>query len=439
MTEVGEPPQGDQFGSTDAPAIVLPPTESIFCVETAEGRARTGKLLDIPTPRFVVLTGRGFALHLRQEVLEEVLPGKQMIQLPVGDFHIRQELQKHWPGDGRGVRCLWPHFSKHISYCSFRNPRLNPSVYGGEAACHVETVGGRRKVAPKDLLGIQQLFRADIVAAPAEEVPCDVVASRRLHRAANKSAEWLKELLEGKAAEEFATPWHVLAGVQGGRDLKMRQKACAAVAAFPVAGFWIGGLGYAEDLHLRFSILDTVTASLPQDLPRFLPLNEGSPVEMLQAVLLGVDVLEVNFPLDAAERGIALTFSWELPDNAVIDEVDEELRRLKEATYVPLLPYCKHLHLKGDEFTEDFAPISAKSPVGQYSRSYVHHLLGLRELLGTMLLVQHNLHVYNCFFEAIRAHLAKRTFNRFAAWFLRTQLQEAPPLQSTPTKKRKHN
>merc|ERR1719330_1983776 len=120
----------------------------------------------------------------------------------------------------------------------------------------------------------------DLLAAPAEDVPLDVAGARRVSRAVSRAGDWLKEILEAKATDEsLAFDWHVLATVQGCGDLKVRQKACAAAAAMPVAGFVVGGLGYDEDLASRSKVLQTVAASLPVELPRFLPLGKGSPLE----------------------------------------------------------------------------------------------------------------------------------------------------------------
>merc|ERR1712187_333060 len=157
-------------------------------------------------------------------------------------------------------------------------------------------------------------MRTDIVAAPGEEVSLDLSAARRLHGGVSRSIQWLKDILEAKAQDpDLNFDWHVIASIQGGGDVKLRQKACQNAAAMPVAGFWIGGLGYDESLSSRSKILEVVTSALPPALPRFLPLNVGTPIEVIQAVLLGIDVFELTYPTQLAMQGIGLTFSWEMP------------------------------------------------------------------------------------------------------------------------------
>lgn len=439
--------------SQKPPRPALPAAASIFEVGSSSGgsSARAGKLMgSIPTPAFTIHTSRGLPLILRPEVLAEQLPGQQLMQVPIGDLVLPQEVVSHHPDRAVGCRSIWPHMKGQLAYASFRNPRLNNGgVHGGDAVLSVETTGGRRKMGPRNLLDCQRVMRADIVAAPGEEVPCDVSSHRRVNRAVGRAAEWLRDVLEAKASEpELAFDWHVLASVQGGADEKAREKAAVDAAAMPVAGFWIGGLGYSESLSLRATVLKTVMGALPEALPRFLPLSSGSPLEVLQAVLLGVDVLEIPCPVIAAQDGTAFTFSWELSEaeaDALPEPEKEALAALlpQEAALFQAassIPVARQLQLRTEACREDFGPISPDSPVKQYSRAYLFHLFQVRELLGTMLLTEHNLHVYTGFFEAVRAHARRGTLRKYAAWFLREQTGPAPeaPIPNPTAKRRRH-
>jgi len=399
--------------------------------------------MGLQTPTFSVLTSRGMPLVLRPNIVEKHLTSPILYQLPYGDLVVRQDLAKlDGENASKGCCALWPHLFGNVKYCSFRNPLKNPSVHGGDAACSVETVGGRKKVLPKDVLDLQELMRADIVGAPGEEVTYDVIASRRMQRAVARAGDWLKQILDTKAKQP-SSDWHVLASIQGGRDTKLRQKACADAAALPIAGVWVGGLGYSETLFERALVLESVSSALPPALPRFLPLSSGSPIEVLQAVLLGMDVMEISYPVDAALDGTALIFQWKMPEVGGSDtKIPQGLLPIQEGdenlSIKPLPTAVLQMQLRAPEWREDFLPISDNSPVRQYSRSYIHHLLEVRELLGSMLLVEHNLFVYARFFEELRAHVTNGTLRCYASWFLETQTAEAPaPPPAGPAAKRR--
>jgi len=302
----------------------------------------------------------------------------------------------------------------------------------------VETAGGRRKVGAKEMLQTQKIMRVDLVAAPGEEVTLEVTAARRGQRAVARAAEWLKEILEAKASDpELGFEWHVLASIQGGADMKQRQKACEGAAAMPVAGYWIGGLGYSEKLSQRAQALEASISQLPSSRPRFLPLNCGTPIEILQAVMVGVDVFELTYPMEAANGGIALLFDWEMPAGLELSDADEVLKVLEAESDAKPPEAVRQIWMRSPECREDFGPISESSPVKQYSRAYLYHLHEVHELLGTMLLAEHNLNLYLKFFEALRSHIVEGTLQKFAAWFLQTQTCDAPEAKGqAPPKKR---
>lgn len=437
--------------------------------ERTSGSARCGQLLEVPTPSFTLLTSRGLPLHMRPEMVSASLDeGKLLAELPIGDLILRRDLVADSPKAAEGCSGLWPYLGGHIKYLSFRNALQNPSVHGGDAVVSVETFGGRRKVPVKVLLDLQNVMKCDIVALPGEEVGLEDGAHRRLHRAVTRSDEWLEEVLKARAVDPDGAKWHVLASIQGGKDLKLRQKACEKAASKEgVGGFWLGGFGYGESLPLRAGVLQMTLSALPQGKPRFLPLCVGTPVELLQAILLGVDVVESPYPAQTAADGVALTFSWEaleedFPSEAEAEEILKGLLTQRavaeggsketetcankvdgDVAPSPLKAGVRHLRLRTEEYREDFRPISETTPVAQYSRAYLFHLLVVRELLGTMLLMQHNLHAYARLLESIRGHIQKGTVRRFAAWFLQTQTCEdvsAPPptpLGGRPSKKQR--
>mmetsp|Transcript_59743 Transcript_59743/g.131166 ORF Transcript_59743/g.131166 Transcript_59743/m.131166 type:complete len:439 (-) Transcript_59743:38-1354(-) len=437
------------MAATEQKTVVVSDIESPIFSLISPGNApvrgaepRVGRLMGMETPAFTVLTGRGFPLTLRPEVNNAVLPGTQLMQLPVGDLVARTDSVSQCPAKDDGCKGFWPHLKGHVSYCSFRDPRKDVSVYGGDSVCSVETTGGRQKVGPQQLLDLQKVMKMDLVAAPAEEVPIGNVGQRRIGRSVGRAADWLKEILEAKNTdpELKSFEWNVLAGIQGSGDIAYREKACLAAASTNAAGFWIGGLGYGEDLSIRGRVLEAVGNALPTKRPRFLPLKKGSPVEVLQAVLLGVDVVEVTFPTQMATSGYALTFEWEMPKEELEKdkEVAEEGLKGLEPETASDTKGVRHLNVRDAECRENFGPITASSPVKQYSRAYVHHLQLLHELFASMLLTQHNLHVYREFFAAIRSHIQAGTFRQYAAWFMRTQtVEDEAPNQEPKGKRRK--
>eukprot|EP00435_Cladocopium_sp_Y103_P039767 s2291_g10.t1 len=98
---------------------------------------------------------------------------------------------------------------------------------------------------------------------------------------------------------------------------------------------------------------------LPSSRPRFLPLNCGNPIEVLQAVMLGVDIFELTYPMEAATGGIALLFDWEMPKDAGSELLDADTEALKaleaEPGPGPAPEAVRQISMRSPECREDAA------------------------------------------------------------------------------------
>jgi queuine tRNA-ribosyltransferase len=137
-----------------------------------------------------------------------------------------------------------------------------------------------------------------------------------------------------------------------------------------------------------FGVLDYAPGQLPADKPRYL-MGVGKPDDLVGAVERGVDMFDCVLPTRSGRNGQA--FTWDGPIN-----------------------------IRNAKFAEDQGPIDASCdcPVCTgWSRAYLHHLVRSGEMLGAMLMTQHNLHFYQALMTAMRAAIAAGGFASFAAGF----------------------
>ena len=74
---------------------------------------------------------------------------------------------------------------------------------------------------------------------------------------------------------------------------------------------------------------------------------------------------------------------------------------------------------------EDTGPLDKRctcDTCGTYSRAYLHHLNKAGEILGAMLMTEHNLIFYQQLMQAMRTAIAARSFAAFASGFRRDYL-----------------
>jgi queuine tRNA-ribosyltransferase len=84
-------------------------------------------------------------------------------------------------------------------------------------------------------------------------------------------------------------------------------------------------------------------------------------------------------------------------------------------------------NLRNARHAEDASPLCEGCPCSacsSYSRAYLHHLVKAGEILGAMLLSEHNLTFYQQLMEAMRVAIGEGRFGAFAADFRRGYFAE---------------
>ncbi|KAH0795571.1 queuine tRNA-ribosyltransferase accessory subunit 2 [Histomonas meleagridis] len=136
--------------------------------------------------------------------------------------------------------------------------------------------------------------------------------------------------------------------------------------------------------ELTEEIEDEITSAIsrrPENLPRMI-LMDGYPSDLRKAISLGFDLLIPRLPFVFAERGFAMTFSFDGKSESKSICID----------------------LKSPEYEHDHSPISEDCDCQccqHHTKSYLYHLLEVHEMLIGTLLVQHNIRHYQRFVQAI--------------------------------------
>ena len=78
------------------------------------------------------------------------------------------------------------------------------------------------------------------------------------------------------------------------------------------------------------------------------------------------------------------------------------------------------INIRNAKFAEDLAPLDETcgcSVCKSYSRAYLHHLIRAKEILGAMLMTEHNIAYYQALMAGMRAAIAGGEFASFAKNF----------------------
>lgn len=248
--------------------------------------------------------------------------------------------------------------------------------------------GSRHMLTPERSMEIQRLLGSDIVMA-FDECPPNGVDAKRAEASMDRSMRWAARSRAGFDAGEAHAARSALFGIQqGSLDEKLRRRSAEALTEIGFDGYAIGGLAVGEGQEAMFGVLDFAPAQLPADKPRYL-MGVGKPDDLVGAVARGVDMFDCVLPTRSGRNGQA--FTW---DGAV------NIRNAKHAEDMgPLDPSCD-------------CPVCTT-----WSRAYLHHLVRAGEMLGAMLMTQHNLHFYQALMQAMRDAIAAGTFTSFRSDF----------------------
>lgn len=259
-------------------------------------------------------------------------------------------------------------------------------------ASHLD--GSRHLLTPERSMEIQRLLGSDIVMCfdecPKIDQPRDVIA-----RSMEMSMRWAKRSRDGfDSGGEHAANSALFGIQQGALDEGLRKASADALVDIGFDGYAIGGLAVGEGQEAMFSTLEFAPGQLPADRPRYL-MGVGKPDDLVGAVERGVDMFDCVLPSRSGRNGQA--FTWNGP-----------------------------LNLRNARHAEDNNPLDerCKCPTcGTYSRAYLHHLVRSGEILGSMLMTEHNISFYQQLMQGMRDAIAAGTFVQFAADFRRNYFQ----------------
>jgi queuine tRNA-ribosyltransferase len=205
---------------------------------------------------------------------------------------------------------------------------------------------------------------------------------------------WARRSREGfDAAEEHAARAALFGIQQGALHQDLRHVSADKLIDIGFDGYAVGGLAVGEGQDAMFGVLDYAPDMLPVDRPRYL-MGVGKPDDLVGAVERGIDMFDCVLPTRSGRNGQA--FTWSGP-----------------------------LNMRNARHAEDTGPLDERcgcSVCANYSRAYIHHLQKSGEILGAMLVTEHNLFFYQALMQTMRDAIAGGRFTQFAGDFRRDYL-----------------
>lgn len=239
-------------------------------------------------------------------------------------------------------------------------------------------------MSPEDSIVIQNALGSDIMMA-FDECPPYPADREYVLQSLLRTTRWAKRCLDAHQKKDEQALFGI---VQGGMELDLRQLAANQLVELDFPGYAIGGLSVGEPKPLMYDVLEFTTPLLPKHKPRYL-MGVGSPDDLFEGVLRGVDMFDCVLPTRIARNGTVFTAKGK--------------RVVRNAA-----------------FARDFAPLDESCDCytcKNYSRAYIRHLLKADEIFGIRLTSYHNVYFLVKLMERIRNAIEQGTLRAFRASF----------------------
>ena len=266
---------------------------------------------------------------------------------------------------------------------------------GTEFRSHID--GGKHLFTPENVVDIQRIIGADFIMAFDEctAYPADFAYAKQ---SMERTLRWLKRGLKrfGETSSEYDYPQAFFPIVQGSIYPELRRQSAEETAAADCPGNAIGGLAVGEPTEQMYEMIQLVNDILPKEKPRYL-MGVGTPINILEAIALGVDMFDCVMPTRNGRNGSIFTRQGKI-------------------------------NIKNEKWKHDYSPIEeggASFVDEMFSKAYLRHLIMSKEMLGAQISSLHNVAFYIWLTEKAREKIKEGCFPKWKTEMMQ-QLSNRP-------------
>ena len=366
-----------------------------YTLEVKDGNARAGVIETphgkIETPVFMPVGTQATVKAMTKEELEEInsqiiLGNTYHLYLNPGD-----DLVDDFGGLHKFMRWDRPILTDSGGFQVFSLGSLRRiKEEGVHFRSHLD--GSKHFLSPEKSISIQNNLGSDIMMV-LDECPPGMSSREYLIPSIERTTRWAKRCIDANKNKDRQG---LFAIVQGGIYEDLRDKSFEELSQYDedFAGYALGGLAVGEPREDMYRILEYITPKLPENKPRYL-MGVGEPLDMLEAVESGIDMMDCVQPTRIGRHGTVFTKYGRLVIKNKVYELDDR----------PLDEGCDCYACKN------------------YTRGYIRHLFKAKEILGQRLATYHNLHFLIKLMNDSREAIKEGRFKEFKDEFIKNYTQ----------------
>lgn len=342
---------------------------------------------DIPTPIFMPVGTKATVKGILPETLERM--GTKILLNNL--YHLSQrpgaDLVERMGGVHRFMRWGGPILTDSGGFQVFSHEQFFKLSDEGVRFRAVDYDGRWQEWTPEQNMRIAQQLGADIVMQLDQCVGYPA-ARAKVARSVELSSMWADRCFASHTRKDQA----LFGIVQGGMHLDLRVRSIEHLEnAGDFPGYGIGGYSVGEDHETMFESLAPLCAEhMPRNKPRYL-MGVGNPTTLVNGVAAGIDMFDCVLPTRTARTGTA--FSNE-----------------------------GRINLKNARFRDDERPLDegcgCPACAGGFSRAYIHHMVRQKEMLGSILISEHNIYYLLDLMRRARESIIAGTYGEFVSGWM---------------------
>ena len=414
-------------------------------IQYKDGNARAGIIHtphgDIETPIFMPVGTQATVKTMTPEELEEI--GAQIILGNTYHLHLRptDELINDFGGLHKFMNWNKPILTDSGGFQIFSLAlRRKLTEEGAYFSSHLD--GSKHFISPEKSIEIQNNLGSDIMMV-LDECPPGLATREYLQPSIDRTIRWARRCI---VANKNKDKQGLFAIVQGGIYEDLRDYCLDELYKNneDFSGYAIGGLAVGEPTKDMYRILKHITPKLPSDKPRYL-MGVGEPLDMLEAIEHGVDMMDCVHPSRIGRHGTVFTKygrlvikNEKLPSDKprYLMGVGEPLDMLEAIEHGVDMMDCVHpsrigrhgtvftkygrLVIKNEKYSRDPRPLDVADNYvcRNYTRAYIRHLFKTNEILGQRLATYHNLWFLLNLVKEAREAIKENRYKEFKEEFI---------------------
>ena len=341
---------------------------------------------NIETPFFMPVATKATAKFINSKQLEElgakaIISNALILSLKPGE-----KIIKSFGGIGKFMNFAGINFTDSGGFQMY-----SPSIYissDNKGVLFKNPFNGDKIFITPEKDMEMQLYIGSEVAMCLDSMPLYEHSKEQIKEAARKTSLWAKKCKKHHDALQKNIPKEkrqLLFGItQGGIYKDLRKKSTRELKKLDFDGYSVGGLGLGEKRKDEMNMVKLQKSILPDSKPVYL-MGIGNPLEILEAIELGVDIFDSRMPTQNARRGTIFTSKGKL----------KILNKKYESDKSPIDKNCNCFVCRN------------------YSKAYIKFLLCQDESVGKELASYHNLYYLNNLIEQAKQAIKNNKFKEF--------------------------